>query len=78
MTIPIAKADSAIAVPVSAVFKGEGNKRVVYVRNRTGTEKREVEVGVTNFDHAQIIKGLEAGEEILLVEPKRVAAEKRS
>ncbi|MEP6671202.1 MAG: efflux RND transporter periplasmic adaptor subunit [Chthoniobacter sp.] len=76
MTIPIARADDALSVPISAVFKGEGNKKIVYVRKGETTEKREVKVGVTNIEHAQILQGVSEGEEILLVEPDK--AQKRS
>jgi multidrug efflux pump subunit AcrA (membrane-fusion protein) len=72
MTVPIARADDALSVPISAVFKGEGNKKVVYVRKGETTEKREVKIGVTNIDHAQILQGVSEGEEILLVEPDKV------
>lgn len=71
MKVPIARATDALSVPISAVFKGDGNQKVVYVRNGIGTEKREVKVGVTNIEHAQITNGLSEGEEILLVEPDR-------
>jgi RND family efflux transporter MFP subunit len=71
MSIPIATAQDAISVPISAVFRGEGKKKVIYVRNGESTEQREVKIGVTNTDHAQVIKGVEAGEEVLLVEPGR-------
>jgi hypothetical protein len=53
------------------VFKGEGNRKVVYVRTGESTERREVKVGVTNFDYAEIKSGLQEGESILLVEPDR-------
>lgn len=76
MTVPIAKADDALSVPISAVFKGEGNKKIVYVRKGETTEKREVKVGVSNIEHAQILQGVNEGEEILLVEPDKV--QKRS
>lgn len=76
MTIPIARADDAVSVPISAVFKGDGNSKVVYVRNGETTEKRAVKVGVTNIEHAQILSGVEPGEEILLIEPERI--QKRS
>jgi RND family efflux transporter MFP subunit len=76
MTVPIARADDALAVPISAVFKGEGNKKVVYVRKGDTTEKRVVKIGVTNIVHAQILDGVSEGEEILLVEPDK--AQKRS
>ena len=76
LNIPIARVEDAISVPVTAVFKSEGNKKVVYVKNGDATEKREVKVGVTNIDHAQILHGVKEGEEILLVEPGK--APKRS
>ena len=72
LNIPIARVEDAISVPVTAVFKSEGNKKVVYVKNGDATEKREVKVGVTNIDHAQILHGVKEGEEILLVEPGKV------
>lgn len=76
MSIPIAAASDAISVPISAVFKGEGKKKVIYVRNGEITEQREVKIGVTNTDFAQIIKGVEEGEEVLLVEPHRAGQKK--
>lgn len=76
VVIPIASADNAMSVPISAVFRGEGRNKVVYVRNGEVTEKREVTIGVTNTDFAQVISGLEIGEEIMLVEPHRVAQKK--
>ena len=72
VSIPIAAASDAVSVPISAVFKGEGKKKVVYVRNGESTEQREVKVGITNTDHAQIIKGVQEGEEVMLVEPHRL------
>lgn len=69
LNIPIAKADSAVAVPISAVFRGDGNKKVVYVRNGVATERREVRIGVTNFDYAEIKDGVQEGEVVMLIEP---------
>lgn len=76
LTIPIASAEDAVSVPISAIFKGEGNKKVVYVRNGETTERREVKIGVTNTDFAQVINGIEPGEEILLIEPDRAGRKK--
>jgi RND family efflux transporter MFP subunit len=76
MTIPIARADDVVSVPISAVFKGEGDAKVVYVRNDNGTEKREVKVGISDIDYAQILTGVEPGEQILLVEPDRAPAKR--
>jgi HlyD family secretion protein len=71
LTVPVANAEDAIAVPVAAVFKGEGGSRVVYVREGDRTEKRAVKVGVSNTEHAQILQGVKEGERILLIEPER-------
>ncbi len=77
MTIPIGHAEDAVSVPIGAVFKGDGNTRVVYVQNGGKTERRAVKVGVSNMDFAEILNGISVGEKILLNEPER-AARKRS
>lgn len=71
MTVPVANAEGVLSVPVHAVFKGEGNSRVVYVRAGEKTERRQVKVGVSNTEHAQILQGVKEGEQILLAEPER-------
>ena len=76
IVIPIGSANDAVSVPISAVFKGEGRNKVVYVRHGESTEKRDVKIGVTNTDFAQVISGVTEGEEILLVEPDRAARKK--
>jgi RND family efflux transporter MFP subunit len=76
MQVPIDSVESAVSVPISAVFKGEGDSKIVYVNKGGHTEKRKVEVGVTNIDFAQILDGVTEGEQILLVEPAK--AQKRS
>ena len=72
LNIPVARAEDVVAVPVSAVFRSEGNSRVVYVLAGDKTERREVKVGISNTEHAQILKGVAEGEKILLNEPERV------
>ncbi len=69
MTAMVQKAPGAVSVPVSAIFK-EQKQSVVYVRKGGNTEKRLVEVGITDLGFAEIRAGLEEGEEILLVEPE--------
>lgn len=76
ISIPIASASDVVSVPISAVFRADGNKKIIYVRNGENTERREVKIGVTNMDYAQVIKGVEDGEQILLVEPGRLAQKK--
>jgi RND family efflux transporter MFP subunit len=69
LTVPVESAKTVVSVPVAAVFKADGNKKIVYVKNGEATEKREVKVGVSNIDYAEIRNGLKEGEVILLVEP---------
>jgi RND family efflux transporter MFP subunit len=76
ISIPIASATDVVSVPISAVFRGDGNKKVIYVRNGENTERREVKIGVTSTDYVQVIKGVDDGEEILLVEPGRTGQKK--
>ena len=71
MTVPVGDARDAVAVPVAAVFRGEGNGRVVYVRSDEKTERRTVKIGISNAEHAQVLSGLREGEKILLTEPAR-------
>lgn len=71
MSIPVAEASDAVSIPISAVFKGEGERRIVYVLDDEAKPKpREVTVGVLSFDYAQILTGLEAGERVLMIEPR--------
>lgn len=68
MNVPVGRAQKAVSVPVSAVFK-DSKQTVVYVRKGTSTEKRKVTVGVNNLSFVEIKSGLDEGEEILLTEP---------
>lgn len=76
LSIPIASAEAAVSVPISAIFRGDGDSRIVYVRNGSATEQREVTIGVTSLDRAEIKSGVEPGEKILLVEPARMGSGK--
>jgi RND family efflux transporter MFP subunit len=68
MNVPIGQAHQAVSVPVAAVFR-DNKQSVVYVRKGGNTEKRTVEVGLTDLSFAEIKSGLQEGEEILLIEP---------
>ncbi len=72
LSIPIASVEAAVSVPISAVFKGDHDRKIVYVREGERTEPREVKVGVTSLDRAEITSGVQPGEEILLVEPRKL------
>lgn len=71
LEIPVATVSNVVSVPVSAIFSDEKkHERVVYVRQGTQTIRRPVEVGLTNLFFAEIINGLQEGEEIMLVKPE--------
>lgn len=64
--ILIERLDDAVQVPVQSVFK---NKELGYHVFLRGGESRPVKIGASSMTHVQIVEGLEAGEEILLVRP---------
>lgn len=55
-------------IPVQAVLRVSG-KPTVYVQGGRGFEPREVEIGLDNNRMIRIIKGLQAGEVVLLTPP---------
>jgi RND family efflux transporter MFP subunit len=73
MTIPIASAENVLAIPIAAVFTEQG-ERYAFVKNSGDRfEMRPIEIGVTDFSFAQVVKGLKAGEIVSLVRPEAEA-----
>jgi RND family efflux transporter MFP subunit len=73
--IPVASASNVTAVPLAAVFTEKNPdtsqmERYVYVRQGETFEKRNVKVGVSDFECAEIQEGLKAGEVVSLELPK--------
>lgn len=70
MTMPVAKVSQAPSVPLSAVFKGDGEEHLVYLLlSGDKTEKRTVTLGVSNLDYAEVKSGVANGDRVLTVEP---------
>ncbi len=69
LDIPVANASDALSIPISAIFTDEDDDKVVYVRQGASTVKRKVKVGITDYFYAEVLSGVEPGEEILLVRP---------
>lgn len=69
--------DPVLAVPMQAIVGGaeSGPKRKVYVKTATGTEEREVELGVFNEKMVEIRSGLNEGDNVVL-NPKVLLGEK--
>ena len=73
--IPVASADSVVAVPLAAVFtetnpENGQTDRYVYVKKDDGFERRPVQIGVSDYFYAEVQGGLSAGEIVALELPE--------
>lgn len=73
--IPVASADNVLAVPLAAVFTEKNPdtgdpERFVYVTKGESYERRPVQVGVSDFFFAEIQSGVQAGDVVMLEQPK--------
>ncbi len=69
--IPVAAADNVLAVPLAAVFtelnsETQQNERFVYIKQDDSYERRPVQIGVSDFFYAEVVKGLSTGEVVAL------------
>jgi HlyD family secretion protein len=65
LNIPVSSADNVLAVPLAAVFS-ESNERFVFVKNEDHFDRRPVIIGITDYSHAEVVKGLASGEVVSL------------
>ena len=75
--VVIEQYEKAMYLPVQCVVR-EGGKPVVYVKTATGTEKREVEIGLDNNRMVRIISGLKVGDEAMLTPPMNTSVSMRA
>ena len=66
--VPIASAENVLAVPLAAVFTERG-ERFVFVKDEEKYEKRSVAIGVSDYNFAEVQRGLEPGEVVSLEQP---------
>ncbi|HHY84039.1 MAG TPA: efflux RND transporter periplasmic adaptor subunit [Verrucomicrobia bacterium] len=70
LTIPIHSAENVLAIPLSAVFTEEG-ERFAYVKTGPDSyEMRPIEIGLSDYHHAEVVSGLREGEVVSLVRPR--------
>jgi HlyD family secretion protein len=75
LSIPVASVESALSIPLSAVFTEKG-ERFVYVKLPDESfERRVVQVGISDYSYAEVQKGLTNGEIVALEQPTEVKAE---
>lgn len=69
LSIPLVSAGNVVALPLAAVFNDQG-ERFVYLQKGDGSfERQAVQLGVADFDFAEVTKGLKGGEVVSLVTP---------
>jgi HlyD family secretion protein len=68
LNIPLQSADSVIAIPLAAVFTDKG-ERFAYVRTGEKFARVPIQIGVSDYDFAEVTKGLSGGEVVSLVTP---------
>ncbi len=68
LTIPLQSADNVLAVPLAAVFTDQGD-RFVYMKQDEKFVRTPILIGVTDYDYAEVTKGLQGGETVSLVTP---------
>ena len=68
LTIPLQSANDVIAIPLAAVFTDKG-ERFAYVQEGAGYVRVPIQIGVSDYDFAEVTKGLNGGEVVSLVTP---------
>jgi hypothetical protein len=63
----------AVLLPLEAV-QAEGGAQVVYVKTSRGFDRRQVKLGLRNNIQAEVLEGLQAGEEVALNRPAKQPA----
>lgn len=72
--IVINEIPDVLFVPQEAVFE-KVNKKYIFVKNGSGFEEREVEIGEKSENYIVIRKGIETGEEVALRDPTIIIEE---
>jgi multidrug efflux pump subunit AcrA (membrane-fusion protein) len=56
---------AAISIPQSAVLNDDG-KAIVFVAEKDGYKKRQVQAGIQNNNRVEIVDGLNAGDKVVV------------
>ncbi|MBA2367816.1 MAG: efflux RND transporter periplasmic adaptor subunit [Candidatus Protochlamydia sp.] len=70
VTLHAQSEENALSVPLHAVF-GEKRNYYCYVHTKPGYEKRFVRTGISNEQWMQVIEGIQEGEEVCLLVPRK-------
>ena len=73
LTIPLISVSNVLTVPLAAVFNDKGERFVYVKRGDAIFERQPIQVGLADYDFAEVTQGLQAGDVVALVPPERVA-----
>jgi len=68
ISIPVASTQNALTVPLASVFTEQG-ERFIFVKKGEKYERRQVQLGVYDYDYAEVLGGLNEGEVVALEQP---------
>lgn len=74
VTFPVVTLPNALSLPISAIFTEDDDQKVVYIQPvdpKAAAIRKPIEIGVTNFDLAEIKSGVKEGEAVLLTRPSK-------
>ena len=74
LSIPLISAGNVLAIPLAAVFTDHGESFVYVQKGADKFERRPIQLGVADFDFAEVTKGLNGGEMVSLVTPPGAAS----
>ncbi|MBM3840490.1 MAG: efflux RND transporter periplasmic adaptor subunit [Verrucomicrobia bacterium] len=68
LSIPVASSENAVAVPLAAVFTEQGERFVLVKKSEEDNtfERRPVQLGIADYDYAEVLSGLRSGEVVSL------------
>ena len=74
LNIPLQSANDVIAIPLAAVFTDKG-ERFAYSKEGEKFVRVPILIGVSDYDYAEVTKGLQGGETVSLVTPAEDAGQ---
>jgi hypothetical protein len=74
LNIPLTSVNDVIAIPLAAVFTDKG-ERLAYVKEGDKFARVPILIGVSDYDYAEVTKGLSGGEVVSLVTPSEDAGQ---
>jgi HlyD family secretion protein len=69
--VEIDREDAPASVSLAAIFREDGARPFVFVRDAEGWVRREVELGLANYTHAAVRSGLKPGDVVALEIPEK-------